>query len=523
VNDMTTFPYTIVFLLMVALPLLLAIGLRRRFSTPWWLFCLGIATFLLSQAVHLPLNNWLADLGLLTEELEGRALVRNAVILGLTAGLSEELLRAASYAVLAWRRRLTNWADAVMLGLGHGGIEAMLIAVLMAASVASLAALQGTNLSALVDSPAQLAALERQMELFTGSPALALLPLVERVLAISAHVAFSLLVWQAFQRRNALYVVLAILLHAAYDALLVYVAQQTTNVWLIEAVATVLAAPAWLWIFYLGRRARASLEPAQAPPFAQEWRLFLAALRKELLQQVRTKRLLVVAAVFALFGLGSPLLANFTPQLLRTIEGAEQFADLIPEPSAADAVGQYVKNITQFGFLIAILLGMGAVAGEKEQGTAAMILSKPLPRWAFILSKFAAQTAVYTVGFALAGAGANAYTSWLFEALPAGAFFLTTALLLVWLLVFAAVTVAASTLAGSTGAAAALALGGAIALLLAGSIPVLSAFAPGALVGWASQAPLAEIPAQAGALAAALVLITVSLVGAIAAFEVQEL
>lgn len=520
---MNILAYTIAILLMAALPLLLAIALRRRLSTPWWLFCLGMATFLLSQAIHLPLNDWLADLGVLTAEMEGRALVQNAIILGLTAGLCEELLRAAGYGLLAWRRRCTTWTDAVMLGLGHGGVEAMLIAVLMAASIASLAALQGSDLSALVDSPAQLAALERQMELFSGSPALALLPLVERMLAISAHVAFSLLIWQAFQRRNALYVLLAILLHAAYDAILVYVAQQTTNVWLIEGAAALLAAPAWLWIIYLGRRAQAGLEASQAPPLAQEWRLFLMALRKELVQQARTKRLLVIAAVFALFGLGSPLLANFTPQLLNMIEGAEQFADLIPEPSAADAIVQYVSNITQFGFLIAILLGMGAVAGEKEQGTAALIMSKPLPRWAFILSKFVAQAAVYTVGFALAGVGAYAYTAWLFEALPAGAFVLSTALLLLWLLLFAAVTLTASALAGSTGAAAALALGGGIVLLLAGSIPILSPFAPGALVDWAGQAPLAETPAQAGALAAALALIVLALVGAIAAFEVQEL
>jgi ABC-2 type transport system permease protein len=247
------------------------------------------------------------------------------------------------------------------------------------------------------------------------------------------------------------------------------------------------------------------------------------ALRKELRQQVRTRRALIVLAVFALFGLGSPLLARFTPQLLRSIEGAEIFADLIPEPSAADAVGQYVENITEFGFLIAILLGMGAVAGEKEQGTAAMVLSKPLPRWAFLLSKFAAQATVYLLGFVIAGIAAYLYTFWLFEALPAGQFALTTFLLLVWLLIFAAVTVTASTLAGSPGAAAALALAGTIILLLSGSIPALTAFAPGTLVGWARQAPLAEIQPQAGALAAAAALIVLSLVGAVAAFETQEL
>jgi ABC-2 type transport system permease protein len=482
-----------------------------------------MATFLLSQAIHLPVNNWLGDLGLLTEQMEGQALLQNAIILGLTAGLSEELVRAGGYALLAWRRRQTGWADAAMLGLGHGGVEAMIIAVIVAASAAAIAALEGTDLALLAESPAQLEALQRQMELFGGSPALALLPVVERAIAISLHVTFSLIVWQAFRRRNAGYVVLAILLHAAFDTVFVYLAQQVESPWLLEGAVALLALPVWLWLARELRRETAAT-PAQAvPPLRREWQLFGVALRKEFRQQIRTRRLLVVAGVFALFGLGSPLLANFTPQLLQSIEGAEMFADLIPEPTAADAVGQYVKNITQFGFLIAILLGMGAVAGEKEQGTAAIILSKPLPRWAFLLSKFAAQAAVYLVGFLLAGLGAYFYTLWLFEALPAGAFALSTFLLLVWLLVFAAVTLTASTLAGSTGAGAALALGGAIVLLLAGSIPQVSAFAPGALVGWANQAPLGDIQPQAGALAAAGVLIVVALVGAVAAFEVQEL
>jgi ABC-2 type transport system permease protein len=520
---MTTLAYTLTVLAMIALPLLLAVTLRRRFAAPWWLFCLGMATFLLSQAIHLPINNWLGDLGLLTEQMEGRALVQNALILGLTAGLSEELVRAGGYGFLAWRRRNAHWGDAVMLGLGHGGIEAMIIAVLVATRVAALAALQGTDLALLAESPAQLAALEQQMELLGGSPALAVLPLLERALAISLHVTFSLVVWRAFVRRNAGYVVLAILLHAAYDVIVVYVAQQADNAWLVMSVMILLALPAWLWLAWTARRALATT-PAQAQPaLGREWKLFGLALRKELLQQMRTRRLLVVAGVFALFGLGSPLIANFTPELLRSIEGAEQFADLIPEPSAADAVGQYVKNITQFGFLIAILLGMGAVANEKEQGTAAMILSKPLPRWAFVLSKFFAQGAVYFLGFLLAGAGAYIYTVWLFEALPAGAFALSTFLLFVWLLVFAAVTTTASTMAESTGAAAALALGGAIVLLLAGNFPVVGPVAPGVLVAWAAQAPLGEIPPQAGALAAAGVLIVVALVGAVASFEVQEL
>ena len=133
-----------------------------------------------------------------------------------------------------------------------------------------------------------------------------------------------------------------------------------------------------------------------------EWGLFGQALRKELLQLWRTKMVLVILGVFALFGIASPLLAYFMPQIFANIQGAELFKDLIPTPGVKDAIDQYVKNISQFGFLIAILVGMGKVAGEKERGMTEMILSKPLPRWAFILSKFTAQALVYTAAFLVA-------------------------------------------------------------------------------------------------------------------------
>ncbi|MCP4426530.1 MAG: ABC transporter permease, partial [Chloroflexi bacterium] len=240
--------------------------------------------------------------------------------------------------------------------------------------------------------------------------------------------------------------------------------------------------------------------------------------------QWRTKRVLVVAAVFLLFGLGSPLLAKFTPEMLNFIEGAEQFADLIPEPTTADSLTQYIKNLTQFGFIMAILLGMGAVAGEKERGTAAMILSKPLPRWAFVLSKFAAQALVYALGFVLSAAGALYYTSLLFGPFQVGPFLWGNVLLWLWLLTFTAVTLLGSVIGKSTGAAAGMALVGSVILLVGGSLPKVGVLAPSGLVAWASQLGLdVEIAANGGAVAAAGALIVAVLVTAVALFETQEL
>ena len=52
-----------------------------------------------------------------------------------------------------------------------------------------------------------------------------------------------------------------------------------------------------------------------------------------------------------------------------------------------DAADQFLKNLGQAGILTAILLAMGSVANEKERGTAALILSKPASRGAFLGAK----------------------------------------------------------------------------------------------------------------------------------------
>lgn len=522
---MTLLSISLTLFIMMTLPLALAIGLRRRFAAPWWLFCVGMLTFVAAQALHLPLNKLLTDWGVLPAGPDGGPLWLWALLLGFTAALCETLARVVGYALLFRRGQAQQWSDGVMLGLGHGGIESFgLVATLTAASVSALWGLRGTDLSTLAIPAGQLATVQQQLAALDSAPWLTLLAGYERLLALTLHVALSLLVWQGFKRRSPLPVLLALLAHMLFDSAAVYLAQQVSSTWLLEGILTLLALPALGWIVWSGR-GRAPAPPHHAAPLASDLALFGAALRKELRQQWRTRSLVVVVAIFLFFGLGSPLLARFTPELLGSLPGAEQFAELIPKPTTADALSQYIKNITQFGFIIAVLLGMGAVAGEKDRGTTAMILSKPLPRWGFVLSKFAAQGLVYGLGFALAALGAYYYTLVLFDPpLVLGAFVWGNVLLLTWLLVFAAVTLLASTLARAVGQAAGLALAGAVLLLLAGSLPVVGGFAPAGLVAWASQLGLgAAVTPVGGALVANLALILVLLITAVAAFEVQEL
>jgi ABC-2 type transport system permease protein len=402
----------------------------------------------------------------------------------------------------------------------------------------------GVDLTTLGLTAAQLEAVQRQLNNLTANPLNASLPLLERLLAMSAHVVFSILVWKAFARgqlrRDWYFIPLAILYHTLLDfAAVIGVNELRDQPYLFELAGAGIVLPGLAWVIWLARGARV---PRPQANLGAEWRIFWIATQKEFRQLWRTNRLLVLGVVFLIFGMGSPLLAKLTPEILGSIEGAEQFADLIPVPTAGDAMAQYLKNLSQFGFLLAVLLVMGAVVGEKERGTGPMILSKPMPRWAFLASKFTAQVGMYLGGFLLAGLGAYYYTVILFGALDFGGFALLNGLLFLWLLTFVALGLLGSVLGRSTVAAGGIGLGLAVLLMLAGSLPRYGALFPGGLLAWATQVGVeaagaagsalsggfggsdaAQMMVGGGAAASAGVSILLTLVLALGVFEQQEL
>jgi ABC-2 type transport system permease protein len=216
-------------------------------------------------------------------------------------------------------------------------------------------------------------------------------------------------------------------------------------------------------------------------------------LRKEAREQLRTMRLPVVVAVFAIMGLLSPVFARYVREIVEAV-GGSQFIGMIPAPTVADAVAQFTKNIGQFGALIAILLAMGSVAAEKERGTAALLLTKPITRGAFIAAKVTAIGALLAVAVAVAGVLCWVYAAILFEPLPVAGFAGAVALAWLSLAVFAAATFLASVVSRSALVAGGL---GIAVLLVAGTLsalPSLGPYMPTSLWGAADALAVGRVP-----------------------------
>ena len=205
-------------------------------------------------------------------------------------------------------------------------------------------------------------------------------------------------------------------------------------------------------------------------------------LGKELREQWRTRRLLVVAVVFTALGIGSSFLARYTPELIQALGGVP-FEIEFPEPTLADAANQWLRNLGQAGILTAILLSMGSVATEKERGTAALLLTKPASRGAFLAAKLLAIGATLATSLVLASVSGYFYTFLLFEPPPIAGWIGMTALMLLALLAYVALTFFGSTLTRSAMAAAGLGVAGMIGLAAVSALPAVSPYTPAGISG----------------------------------------
>ena len=226
------------------LPVVLCILLVTRFHARAGAFLSGILIFVVFAMVLEPM---LHDLVLGSN----RALFEQNIWLyafygGLAAAVFEETGRWLGMKYLVKSRRP---ADAVAYGVGHGGVEALLLVgfTYLSNLMVSLAINDGSilqNLNAMDAATAE--TYLAQISLLWTTPAYQfLLAGVERMLAIALQVGLSVLVWRAVCTGIKAYWLLAFVVHFAVDAALV-VAANFLPLLLVELLLAAVVALLWL-------------------------------------------------------------------------------------------------------------------------------------------------------------------------------------------------------------------------------------------------------------------------------------
>lgn len=202
----------------IGYPLALGVIVRKKFAVGWKYFWFGALVFLVFQLLtRIPIVTVLQATVLMHLLLTSTAFTWIwLMILAITAGLFEEVGRYVGYRLFL-RREPKTWSKAVMFGLGHGGLESMVVVggqiVLNAINTLMLLTLNVNTLP--------VAQRQTIIHLFADINAeplwLPLLSAWERLWTLPLHVALAVIVLQVFRRQQIVWLFLAILFHALVD------------------------------------------------------------------------------------------------------------------------------------------------------------------------------------------------------------------------------------------------------------------------------------------------------------------
>lgn len=223
-------------LIAFGVPVVLFLGLRKRFGLKIVPLLVGAAVFIvfalvLEQIMHALVLRPGADGSIALRTAQPVLYVLYAAF---AAGIFEETGRLTGFLIL--KKKYAGVRTAISYGIGHGGIEAWLLAGLSAVSSIALGLMvnAGVALPASADSTVE--------ALKTTAPALFLVGGIERLSAIALHLALSVFVWVAVTRRARWWLFpLAIVLHAAADVSAATYQVGGIPLWAVEVVTAAFA------------------------------------------------------------------------------------------------------------------------------------------------------------------------------------------------------------------------------------------------------------------------------------------
>lgn len=248
-NPAVILTFGMVIALETAIPLLLGYLIVKRFALPWRIFLFGALFFIFSQVIHIPLllllqqpyTEWV--MGISSSPIIILAAI--AIFLGLFSGILEEGIRFLAFSRFFPARSLPlNRKSALLFGAGWGGIECIIVAVLVFFSLVSYVLVTSGALDILLANVTHLSAEQAaELDMVLNLTPLDILPgLVERMMVLVLHISFTFLVLLSVLKSRKIFLLAAIAWHAGLNSAVVFLAQ-TQGIWPVEAfiVANALA------------------------------------------------------------------------------------------------------------------------------------------------------------------------------------------------------------------------------------------------------------------------------------------
>ena len=183
--------------------ILMAIGLGffliRRFTLGWRLFFIGGTAYLGAQMVSIILMGFIQNqIQALTPPLLAQVILTLLFVIILLS--IEEGVRYAMYRW--WAKNIRSWAEGLVLGAGHGGVEVILIGLMALTYFIQMYPLRHADLSTIFTADILVQATERVTKYWSNSWYNVLAEAVRSALTLPVQLSCSLLVLQVFIRQQ---------------------------------------------------------------------------------------------------------------------------------------------------------------------------------------------------------------------------------------------------------------------------------------------------------------------------------
>lgn len=234
-------------------PIVLLIILKKKGLLNWKAFGVGVLVFIIfSQVLEKLLHAiMLAPSGTALKWTDNSYVF--VLYAGLAAGVFEEVGR---YIGFKWfLKGKKGYGDGLSLGVGHGGMEALLIGAF--AGVYSILFAHMINTGTLPDVSGQVTAAqvaEVKQHFISQGFGTYFIAGIERVIAVIIHLFLSLVVLLSIRRNAVKYLLYAIGLHAVFDFVpAMYQAHIISSLWVTETVLIIFGILAAFMIFKMRR------------------------------------------------------------------------------------------------------------------------------------------------------------------------------------------------------------------------------------------------------------------------------
>lgn len=241
----TIFFSVITLILSILFPIMLSIWFCRKYKTPATTVLFGALTFLVFQLVlRIPLLQILKPYYPGAESrLTGWSLALYSFYLSATAALFEEGGRVLVFTFFMKKRK--DWKNAVAMGIGHGGLEAIALTGITYFNNLIMIAMINAGLFQNSTDPLISQAVQQLTE---TSSWIFLIAGVERVLAIALHIGFSVLVVYGLTSKEYKYVLYAFIAHFLLNFPLAFVQSITGGIYIAIAYIAVIAFISMYWV-----------------------------------------------------------------------------------------------------------------------------------------------------------------------------------------------------------------------------------------------------------------------------------